>query len=127
MKNHIRLFGVGALALGLSACVSAPAGQGPGKGPGRAGPLPPPPAMQYSKPQALTGLDAKDLIARFGTPRLDIHDRTVRKLQFMTAGGRCVLDTYLYAAARGREPVVTHMETRLTDGRDVDPASCGIR
>ena len=105
----------------LSACVGPPAGRG-------AGTMQPPPlTSRYGKAQPLVGLDAKRLIEMFGEPRLDIRDRTVRKLQFMTANGRCVLDTYLYVTARGREPTVTHIDTRLTDGRDVDPASCGIR
>ncbi|MGD9812289.1 MAG: hypothetical protein AB7U35_13325 [Sphingobium sp.] len=101
----------------LSACVGAPEGTGA---------LPPPPmAATYGKPQPLLGYDARRLIAAYGEPRLDIRDRTVRKLQFLV--GDCVLDTYLYATARGREPVVTHIDTRRTDGNDVDPASCGIR
>ena len=100
----------------LSACV-APQG-----GPGTM--APPPMAARYGKAQPLVGWDARRLIAQFGEPRLDIRDRTVRKLQFMTGG--CVLDTYLYVTARGREPVVTHIDTRRTDGGDIDPSSCGI-
>lgn len=130
MKQHMKqqraslgaACAMGMATLALSACVSAPTGQTRG---GTA--LPPPPAMQYSRSQPLFGLDAKQLVTRFGEPRLDIRDRTVRKLQFMTAGGKCVLDVYLYATDRGREPTVTHMDTRLTDGRDVDAATCGIR
>lgn len=101
----------------LSACVAPSTGE---RGTG----LPPPPAAQYGPPQPLVGYDARRLIARFGEPRLDIRDRTVRKLQFVTGG--CVLDTYLYATARGREPTVTYIDTRLPDGSDVDPARCGI-
>ncbi|MGE4429189.1 MAG: hypothetical protein AB7E05_00440 [Sphingobium sp.] len=130
MKQHMkqRRFSIGAAGamgmatLALSACVSAPTGQKPGNGA-----IAPPPAIQYSRTQPLFGLDAKQLVARFGEPRLDIRDRTVRKLQFMTAGGKCVLDVYLYATDRGREPTVTHMDTRLTDGRDVEATTCGIR
>lgn len=84
-----------------------------------------PMAAQFGPPQPLFGYDAHRLIARFGKPRLDIRDRTVRKLQFMTGG--CVLDTYLYITARGREPVVTHIDTRNPDGTDVDPGRCGIK
>tara|TARA_R110000782_G_scaffold117364_3_gene207634 strand:- start:61630 stop:62016 length:387 start_codon:yes stop_codon:yes gene_type:complete len=101
----------------LSGCVGAPGGN--------VGMTPPPMATAYGKPQPLVGWDAKRLIARYGEPRLDIQDRTVRKLQFMT--GRCVLDTYLYVTARGREPTVTHIDTRHSDGSDADPAKCGIR
>ena len=109
------------LTLGLSACVSAPVQRPASTG------MAPPPAAQYSRSQPLFGLDAKELSARFGEPRLDIRDRTVRKLQYLTAGGRCVLDVYLYTSARGREATVTHIDTRLTDGSDADPAACGIR
>ena len=88
--------------------------------------MPPPPmAATYGARQPLVGYDARRLIAAYGEPRLDIRDRTVRKLQFMTGG--CVLDTYLYTTARGREPTVTHIDTRLPDGREIDPARCGIR
>jgi hypothetical protein len=89
------------------------------------GMAPPPMASSYGKVQPLVGWDAKRLIAQYGEPRLDIRDRTVRKLQFMTGG--CVLDTYLYAPARGREPLVTHIDTRHSDGSDADPASCGVK
>jgi hypothetical protein len=40
--------------------------------------------------------------------------------------GDCVLDAYLYTTARGKEPTVTYIDTRRTDGSDVDPAACGI-
>ena len=46
----------------------------------------------------------------------------MRKLQF--ANGRCILDAYLYAPARGKEPVVTHVDARSPTGTDVDPAAC---
>lgn len=85
-----------------------------------------PMASHYTTGQPLMGMDAKRLTARFGTPRLDIRDRSVRKLQFDV--GPCVLDAYLYAEARGREPVVTHVDARrASDGADVDPAACGVR
>jgi hypothetical protein len=86
---------------------------------------PPPMAMAYGKAQPLVGWDVKKLTAQYGEPRLDIRDRTVRKLQFVT--GNCVLDTYLYAPSKGREPVVTHIDTRHPDGSDADPASCGVK
>ncbi len=121
MKSKLIVLSALALSL-LSACVGPPSGGSPSVA------MPPPPmANRYGKAQALVGLDARRLIAMFGEPRLDIRDRTVRKLQFMTAGGRCVLDAYLYATARGKEPTVTHIDTRLTDGSDADPAACGIR
>lgn len=110
-------------ALPLAGCVAA---DGTAR-PGSAGARPQAPmAARFTTGQPLIGLDAKRLIDRFGTPRLDIRDRSVRKLQF--AVGPCVLDTYLYVEARGREPVVTYIDTRrAADGADVDPSSCGIR
>ncbi|MBP6112866.1 MAG: hypothetical protein KA482_10880 [Sphingobium sp.] len=102
----------------LSACVA------PDQPDVAALPAPPPMASAYGPPKPLVGLDAKRLIARFGEPRLDIRDRTVRKLQFMTGG--CVIDAYLYATARGKEPIVTHTDARTPEGRDVDLAVCGI-
>ncbi len=104
------------LALGLSACATVP----------EAGPAPivptQPMASAYGKPGGLMGMDARHLTALFGPPRLDIRDRAVRKLQF--ANGRCVLDAYLYTTAKGREPVVSHVDARLPGGADTDPAAC---
>lgn len=108
----------GLLISSLSACVGTADGGGP------VSTASAPMAAAYGKPLPLVGWDAKRLIAQFGEPRLDIRDRTVRKLQFMTGG--CMLDTYLYTTARGREPTVTHINTRRPDGSDADPASCGI-
>lgn len=81
-----------------------------------------PPASAFTKPGPLAGSDAKRLTQMFGTPRLDIRESTVRKLQF--ANGRCVLDAYLYSPAKGKEPVVTHVDARSPTGTDVDPAAC---
>lgn len=77
-----------------------------------------------SPPRAgsLAGADARALTQMFGAPRLDIRESTMRKLQF--ANGRCVLDAYLYPPAKGREPVVTHVDTRNPVGIAVDPNSC---
>ena len=58
----------------------------------------------------------------FGNPGLDIREGDARKLQFL--GPACVLDLYLYPSRRGAEPVVTHVDARLPDGRDMDRASC---
>lgn len=73
-------------------------------------------------PEGLAGADARKLVALFGAPRLDIREATVRKLQF--SNGRCVLDAYLYAPARKKEPVVAHVDTRLTNGSDTDQTAC---
>lgn len=107
----------GSLAL-LGGCVS------PGQ------PLPPVtggPRVQPAHPVAtsggpLMGRTASALIATFGRPALDVHEGAGRKLQF--SGAACVLDLYLYAPRRGAEPVSTHADARLPDGRDADHATC---
>lgn len=88
-----------------------------------------PPAHQPVRPTfSLAGLEGvmgqsmRSVTAQFGRPDLDIREGEVRKLQF--ASQVCVLDLYLYPPARGGEPVVTYLDARLPDGRDVDRASC---
>ena len=81
-----------------------------------------PPTRPVAGLEAALGRTAAQLTARFGTPALDIREGTARKLQF--EGPACILDAYLYPPAAGGEPIVTHVDTRLTDGRDVDRASC---
>ncbi|MEJ7934267.1 hypothetical protein WG907_08380 [Sphingobium sp. AN558] len=105
------------LALPLAACGAT----GPGL---QTGITPPagPPASAFARQGPLMGADARRLTQMFGTPRLDIRENTGRKLQF--ANGRCVLDAYLYAPARGKEPVVTHVDARSPLGIDVEPAAC---
>lgn len=72
--------------------------------------------------QNVMGRSAGALTAQFGEADLDVREGTARKLQF--TGPACVLDAYLYPPPGGREPVVTHVDARLPDGRDMDPASC---
>ena len=72
--------------------------------------------------EGVLGRDAQTLVGQFGEPDLDIREGTARKLQF--AGPACILDAYLYPRAGGGEPVVTHIDARLPDGRDMDRASC---
>ena len=62
------------------------------------------------------------ITALFGKADLDVREGNARKLQF--AGPACVLDTYLYPPEGGGEPIVTHIDARLPDGRDMDRASC---
>lgn len=81
-----------------------------------------PPASAFTRPGPLIGMDARHLKQMFGTPRLDIRESTVRKLQF--ANGRCVLDTYLYLPPEGKEPLVTHVDARTPVGVDMDAATC---
>lgn len=104
------------LALPLAAC---------GAGtivPPSVAPPPGPPASAFMKQGPLLGSDARGLTQMFGQPRLDIREAGVRKLQY--GNGRCVLDAYLYAPAKGKEPVVTHVDARTPTGVDVDPATC---
>ncbi|WP_022682450.1 hypothetical protein [Sphingobium bisphenolivorans] len=81
-----------------------------------------PPASAFTKSGPLIGMDARHLTQKFGTPRLDIRESTMRKLQF--GNGRCVLDAYLYVPPQGKEPLVTHVDARSPAGADMDPASC---
>ena len=82
------------------------------------------PAVQtYSSTglESVLGRNARALTALLGTPGLDIREGPARKLQFL--GPACVLDLYLYPRG-GAEAVVTHVDARLPDGRDMDRASC---
>ena len=101
----------------LAGCV-APAAPGPGP---VAGP-PPPTSYGTTGLEAVLGATAPALVAQFGAPDLDVREGQGRKLQFL--GPVCVLDTYLYPARGGREPVVTHVDARLPDGREMDRSSC---
>jgi hypothetical protein len=97
----------------LAGCVSAPPG---------ARELPPtPPVISTAGLERVLGHDAKSLVALFGEPELDVREGAGRKLQFV--GPICVLDTYLYPKGQ-HEPVVTYVDARQPDGRDIDRASC---
>ena len=80
-----------------------------------------PPVLSASGLERVLGADARTLVALFGPPALDVQEAQARKLQF--AGPICVMDAYLYPKA-GREPVVTYVDARQPDGRDIDRASC---
>jgi hypothetical protein len=86
------------------------------------------PPVERVVPYNSTGLEnvlgrtARTLEAQFGKPALDVREGPARKLQF--AGAACVLDAYLYPPKGGGEPIVTHIDARLRDGRDLDRASC---
>ena len=82
----------------------------------------PPPTAVRGGLDLVIGRDARALAAAFGTPDLDIREGRARKLQFL--GPACVLDVYLYPSRSGVEPVATHVDARLPDGRDMDRASC---
>ena len=85
-----------------------------------------PPAVQtYTRHglESVMARNARALTTLLGQPALDIREGPARKLQF--AGPVCILDAYLYPPRNGGgEPVVTHVDARLPDGRDMDRASC---
>jgi len=131
------------LSLLLAGCVAAvpPPGTQPAVPPAVSRPrgqtsVPPttparPPATGFRAPQVqhLAGLegiiqqDAGSLIRQFGSPRLDVHEGDMRKLQF--SGSACVLDVFLYPLRQGAEPVATYVEARrASDGQEVDRAAC---
>jgi hypothetical protein len=72
--------------------------------------------------ETVLGRTARMLETQFGKPALDVREGPARKLQFL--GAACVLDAYLYPPKGGGEPIVTHIDARLRDGRDIDRASC---
>lgn len=80
-----------------------------------------PPVVSTSGLERVLGHNARTLTELFGEPELDVREQSARKLQFV--GPICVLDTYLYPRG-GREPVVTYVDARQPDGRDIDRASC---
>ena len=86
------------------------------------------PVLVSPPPIAPTGLDrvigrnAASITALFGSADQDVREDNSRKLQF--GSGICILDAYLYAPAKGKEPVVTHIDTRQPDGGPIDRASC---
>jgi hypothetical protein len=71
--------------------------------------------------ESVLGKDVATLKRLFGEPRLDVIEVNGRKLQF--AGAACVLDAYLYAEGGARE-VVTYIDTRRSDGAEVDRVAC---
>jgi hypothetical protein len=111
-------------ALALAALVAACAPRAVGEvAPAASRPVrPAPPTQATAGLEAVIGRTAAMLTARFGAAALDIREGNARKLQFESAS--CILDAYLYPPADGREPIVTHIDARLPDGRDMDRASC---
>ncbi|MXP40239.1 hypothetical protein GRI75_01095 [Altererythrobacter soli] len=124
----------------LAACAAVPTPGGPAapapqQQPPRSGIPPttptPPPSAVFRAPQIMRmpGLErvieqnAGALIQQFGTPRLDVREGDMRKLQF--SGQACVLDVFLYPLRPGAEPVATYVDARRpSDGADVDRAAC---
>jgi hypothetical protein len=116
----------------LAACVSKPeAAPRPGVSrptataqPRRPQRRAPPPARVLALPglEGVIGASPAQLVQQFGPARLDVFEGDARKLQF--AGGRCILDVYLYPPATGAEPRATYLDARREDGEDVDRAAC---
>ncbi len=124
----------------LAACATTPQGTAPAPqpvlGPVTPRPVPtmappPPPIAGFRVPQIMrgAGLDgvvrehAASLQRQFGSPRLDVAEGDMRKLQF--ASEACVLDIYLYPLRPEAEPVATWLEARrASDGAEVDLLSC---
>ncbi len=80
-------------------------------------------APQQRERGDLIGMSASELVARLGTPRLQIREGVGTKLQF--AAPDCVLDAFLYPPASGAGLArATHIDTRNRDGRSVDQAGC---
>lgn len=133
-----RFIAIASLPLLLAACgggsapptVSAPPPRPPIVNPPPTRPKPPPtpvrPPVQVQQVPGLEGVigaRSQSLVEQFGTPRLDVHEGDVRKLQF--TGSACVLDIYLYPPEGGGESVATHVDARrASDGQDVDRAAC---
>jgi hypothetical protein len=83
---------------------------------------PPPRPLPVAGLEGVIGSTARTLVAQLGRPDLELREGRARKLQFL--GPACVLDAYLYPPRSGAEPVVTHVDARLPDGREMDRASC---
>jgi hypothetical protein len=102
-----------ALAMSVAACGTAP----------QSAPqviAPPPAPVEHGE---LIGLTSGELIQRFGTPALQIHEGTSLKLQFRSS--QCVLDAYLYPPTNGRgSERVMHVDTRVSSGADTDQRAC---
>jgi hypothetical protein len=85
--------------------------------------VPEPEVLHAPGLDGVIGAKAPLLLEEFGTPRIDLREGDVRKLQF--AGAPCVLDIYLYPPDGGGELIATHVEARrASDGQDVDRALC---
>jgi len=100
--------------LAVSGCATRPA-EAPA-------PVPAQPTYSLVGLEGVMGSTGPALIAQFGRPDLEVREGSGRKLQFLSPV--CVLDAYLYPPRRGGEPVVTHVDARLPDGREMDRSSC---
>jgi hypothetical protein len=103
------------LTIALSACATTP-------------PPKPRAVPTVSMPMRPTGLervlgqDARALVNLFGDADQDVKEDGARRLQY--AGPFCILDAYLYPSRAGAEPIVTYVDARQPNGKDIDRASC---
>ena len=71
----------------------------------------------------LLGLTVSELVQRLGTPAFQFREGPGLKLQFRAS--RCILDAYLYPPVSGPGAErVTHVDTRLRSGADIDLRTC---
>jgi hypothetical protein len=89
--------------------------------PQQAPPITSQPQPQVQERGGLSGLTPNELVARLGSPALQIREGTSVKLQFRNPG--CVLDAYLYPSTGGQLRV-THVDTRLPSGAPTNQAAC---
>ena len=87
-------------------------------------PVKPPPVVETPQARSnLLGMSAGELIQRMGQPALQVREGPGLKLQFR--GRSCILDAYLYPPTEGTGAErVTHVDTRLPSGGDIDQAAC---
>ena len=101
------------LSLVLASCAAAP----------EQVPTPVPVAVQTpAERNEIIGMTAQELVARLGSPALQVREGVSLKLQFR--GPRCVMDAYLYPSGSAGALKVTHIDTRLPSGTDTDQAAC---
>lgn len=107
------LLGLGLLLAGCATVTPPPAGAPAEEKPAN---------LHEAGLERVLGKTLQELAALFGPADLDQHEGIARRLQFV--GPACVLDTYLYPAKAGAEPVVSYIDARLPNGEDIDRASC---
>ena len=109
-RDIMRRFIALSLALILASCAPRPQEQ------------PAPVQQPQEETSSVVGLTPQELVGRFGRPALQIREGSSLKLQFR--GTRCVMDAYLYPSGGSGSLKVTHVDTRLPSGGDIDQAAC---
>jgi hypothetical protein len=112
--NQMRMYLASGLAVILAGCGSTTS-----PAPRSASSVVPASIVRVPSAAGLTGLDrvigkdARSLVSLFGNADQDVF-----------GSGTCILDAYLYPPSRGKEPIVTYVDARAPDGKDVDRAAC---